>query len=105
MFLADAVSFLDHYIGGILDFLIGCLNQYIGQCVGHYSSKCQSSNGQSIITCIGGCSLTDSDSLIVYISGLAVNCFLQAIQDQQLTSIPLVVDRYLTDMLLSIWYQ
>ena len=75
MFLANAVSVLDHHIGGILDFLIGCLNQYIGQCVGHYSIKCQSSNDQSIITCIGGCSLTDSDSPIVYISGLAVDCF------------------------------
>ena len=53
MFLADAVSIFNNHIGGILDFLIGCLKQYIGQCVGHYSIKCQSSNDQSIITCIG----------------------------------------------------
>ena len=59
MFLADAVSISDHHIRGILDYLIGCLNQYmyISQCVSHYSVKCQSSNDQSIITCIGGCLL------------------------------------------------
>ena len=48
--------------------LIGYLNQYmyIGQCVSHYSIKCQSSNDQSIITCIGGCLLGVSNGPIQF---------------------------------------
>ena len=62
---------------------------YIGQCVSHYSFKCQSSNDQSIITCIVGCLLGVSNGPIQFESARKIWPLLELLP--KLTSARLLV--------------